>query len=210
MGDRIRVVYMMLSDCRGDTHQKYPSLPDIEVEIEAFNNGSHFSQENFWILSITGVQLAIFMVFLGFTGFKLFKELSNEIHAETPLIFLAAAIVLEVYHLACEFIHLLIYSFDGDGLWILDFLNNSMQLGSQMLIIAILMLLGCGWTITYKNIFERTNYLKIGVISFLFMSICAYLSHLDNGESHKFHDFTGLPGWLLVVGRIFLFVLFIA
>ena len=50
----------------------------------------------------------------------------------------------------------------------------------------------------------------IGSIAFLFMTTLGFISRFDDGESHQFHDFSGWPGFIMLLLRLGLFVLFIA
>ena len=79
-----------------------------------------------------------------------------------------------------------------------------------MTVVCIILLLGCGWTITYVDVLERDNYLIIGGIAFATNSSIAFLTFLDDGEGHKFHDFSGIPGFLLVLIRLSMWVFFVA
>ena len=42
--------FAAVSDCQGETHTRFPSMPRIEVEITMMNDTSHFSQEDMGIL----------------------------------------------------------------------------------------------------------------------------------------------------------------
>ena len=48
----------------------------------------------------------------------------------------------------------------------------------------------------------------VGIIGMLFTIVFSALNKLDDGESHKFHDFSGWPGFFLVLSRIVVFIFF--
>ena len=64
--------------------------------------------------------------------------------------------------------------------------------------ISILLLIACGWTITYQDILDKENYLIIGAVAFGINAVLGLSHYLDDGEYHKFHDFSGWSGFFLV------------
>ena len=72
------------------------------------------------------------------------------------------------------------------------------------------LLLGCGWTITYTDLLEKENYLFIGGFGLVVNAIIGLCTYLDNGMEHQFHDFSGWPGVLLLVTRLFMYLFFTA
>jgi hypothetical protein len=128
---------------------------------------------------------------------------------ESPLALLIFAILIECTQIIAEFIHLYVYSIDGYGIWILDLLNNVLGVGSQFFVVCIFLLIGCGWTLTYHEIFEKDHYLFVGGFALALNGLIAIFTYLDNGESHKFHDFSGWPGLCLVIVRVMVYLYFI-
>lgn len=72
-----------------------------------------------------------------------------------------------------------------------------------------MLLIASGWTLTYKDIFERDHYLLIGVVVLATNGGVAFLGYLDHGEHHKFHDYSGWPGVFLILIRFAIYTLFI-
>ena len=71
MVKRTQVWYLMLADCEGNTHERYPEMPKIEFEIEAFNNESHFSEENKHEIVAGLIFLGIYFAMLGSSIFAM-------------------------------------------------------------------------------------------------------------------------------------------
>ncbi len=117
---RSQVWFIHLSDCGSETHNRYPDMPDIEVEIEALNNDSHFSQEMMYVPTINLLALATFGYLLGFSGWKYLQELKKDEISQKPLSFLVMALLAEFGSCAANAIHNLVYDYDGYGVWMLD------------------------------------------------------------------------------------------
>ena len=106
---RTQVWYLMLADCGASTHNRFPDMPKIEIEIEALNNDSHFSQEEWYVLSMNVFMFISFMYFLGSAAWKYIQEIKKEELVESPLALLVFAIVIELKQIIFEFIHLYFY-----------------------------------------------------------------------------------------------------
>ena len=194
-----QVFYIMIADCESNTHTRYPDLPKIQFYIEQMNEGSHFSQEETWMLEINLLMLVIFLYFVGFSVWKFVQEVKKDDFVEKPLAFFLMGLLMELQQILVEFIHLFFFWMDGKGFWFLDMLNHVFSMGSQFIFICVFLLLACGWTITYSDLFEREHYLFIGMIGLAVNGFIALMTLLDFGESHKFHDYSGWPGFLLVL-----------
>ena len=182
-------------------------MPKIDIEIQAFNEGSHFSQEEWWILSLNSAMLLSFFVYLGRSAYKFWKQTRDD-SFEQPLAFLIVGIVIECVQLLCEFTHNVVYYFDGEGVWVFRFFASLHQAASQIVIILLIVLVASGWTITYQSILDRDHYLPLGGFIIIANGMISFLNYLDLGEYHKFHDFSGWPGFLLVVIRVGVFFVF--
>ena len=75
---------------------------------------------------------------------------------------------------------------------------------SQLIVVFILLLIAHGWTITYNGIQEKDIYLMIGVFCMVIHLMIAGLTFVDDGEHHKYHDYSGLQGGFLVFLRLLL------
>jgi len=68
------VWYLMLADCSQNSHLTRPEMPMIEIEILAFNDKSHFSEEHQYLGTINMIVFALLVYFLGLSAYKMFKE----------------------------------------------------------------------------------------------------------------------------------------
>ena len=166
------------------------------------NDGSQFSHEHYGQLPITLVALIAFIYFLLTTVTRFYKELTSEDILETPMLILIFAVYFEFLHLLFTMIHLSIYWFNGSGLWIFTYIATIMEIMSQVSIVSLVLLIAFGWTITYKSLNENENYLALIAGTIITHLIIAALTLIDNGKHHKYHDYEGFQGLLLVIIRL--------
>ena len=130
--------------------------------------------------------------------------------AESPLAFVLFICLLELGQILFDSIHMYALKEWGVGIFVFDIMNNVLSISSQFMIICIFLLLGCGWTITYHDLLEKENYIFIGGFGLVVNAIIGLCTYLDNGLEHQFHDYSGWPGLLLLLTRVFMYVFFIA
>lgn len=87
-----------MADCTQSHSDKY----SITVEIDALNDGSHVSQENFWILETNCIALLIFLFFIGFSITKYIQIVKKEEYSENPLVLVIFGLLLELSNITLE------------------------------------------------------------------------------------------------------------
>jgi hypothetical protein len=209
MKNRAQVWYALLADCNQMAHTQYPYMPAIKYELEMTNDGSHFSHEYWGQLPMTGLMLCLFTYYLASVALKFFKEISKNEDFESPLFLLVLAIFFEFMQLLLRFIHLCDYWDDGYGFWPIDYISTIFQIASQVTIVSLIIMIAYGWTITYENLKDSDTYIVVGGFVFVVHIILAFLTIVDNGEHHKYHDFEGFQGLLLVFLRLGLYGIFL-
>ena len=55
---------------------------------------------------------------------------------------------------------------------------------------------------------DKTHYLMVGMVGIVATAILGITSYLDNGESHQFHDFSGWPGFFLMISWVGMYIFF--
>lgn len=101
------------------------------------------------------------------------------------------------------------YYYDGSGIWIFDYFSTLFSILSQIALISLLIMMAQGWTLTFGNLAER-NYFKNELgINFGIHIVIGLLTVIDNGEAHKYHDFEGFQGLLLILMRVGIFAYFL-
>lgn len=109
------------------------------------------------------------------------------------------ALILEISNIALDTLHQISHMWWGEGVWVFDMFNNIQGLGAQFLIMSVFLLIATGWTITYQSLTDHANYLWVGLVGLASTTILGITTYLDNGEGHQFHDFSGWPGFFLMV-----------
>ena len=66
-----------------------------------------------------------------------------------------------------------------------------------------------GWTLTFYKLSENDNYQMIILLNILVHLVVAILTLIDDGEHHKYHDYQGVQGFLLVMIRVGFFIMII-
>ena len=84
-----------------------------------------------------------------------------------------------------------------------------MEVMSQVSIVSLVLLIAFGWTITFKGLNEHEHYLILIGGTIIAHLIIAALTLIDNGKHHKYHDYEGFQGLLLIIIRLAIFGLFI-
>jgi len=185
-----------------------PWLPKLWFEVKAFNAGEHFSHEDWGVFSMNMIMFVIFIFFLGYSSYGYFQEIKSEESWESPLAILIIALALEFLQIICSLIHLSVFEFDGEGVPTFDVLSTIFQVGSQVFIVTLLMLIAFGWTITYHSLPEKETITMFAIMTFVIHALIAGLTALDKNQYHKYHDYSGVQGLVLVILRFVLFGIF--
>ena len=77
---------------------------------------------------------------------------------------------------------------------------------------SLLMLFAYGWTLSFQDIDWDNNlefYVPVGSIMIALHLVLAAMTYIDLDSYHKYHDFAGIQGVLLVILRVLLFSYYI-
>lgn len=72
----------------------------------------------------------------------------------------------------------------------------------------IFILISWGWTINYTELENFDIYIPLAVLLGIVHMMIVGLSKLTDDESHKYHQYGGIVGWIIVVLRLGMFVYF--
>ena len=128
---------------------------------------------------------------------------------ESPLTFLVFAICMEVILLSLTIVDEMVYSHDGQGFWWMRLIQSMMRIGSKFFMMCIMVMMASGWTFTFTNFSEKEDYLFVMGVALAANTFLLVLNALDLGEYHKFHDFSGITGFLIILTRISMWVFFV-
>ncbi|CAI2370950.1 unnamed protein product [Moneuplotes crassus] len=200
--NRPQVWYMLLADCDRETNTEGINMKTIDFELEMTNDESHFSHEYWGVLPTNVFALLVFSYLLGKTGLKLYNEIKKQEEYQSPLMPLLVALVLEFLQLILCVMHLICYSYDGRGIWLFDYFQTIFSILAQITLISLMIMISQGWTLVFGDLAEK-NYFKTElIINFGVHIFIGLLTVIDNGEAHKYHDFEGFQGLLLILLRL--------
>lgn len=169
------------------------------------NDTSHFSQEDMGILPFYIIMLILFVVFQGKTILEFYRDFKKEDTLENPLIGLMVSLNSELTSLTFICIHLFVLSIDGSGFFVLSVFSRLLRTISQATMIWLIMTISFGWTVTYRNMQETDIYILCAIFVIMVHLLLTALTYVDDAESHKFHDFGGLQGIILICVRVIIY-----
>jgi len=190
--------YIMAMDCSQHLWTEFPLLPKIEVQVRATNAGSHFSQEDSGIFTLSIIMLLVFTALLCTTAYNYFKQAKEDLTWVHPQVILMASILVEVCHLTCLVIHYWVYYYDGEGIFVFKVFALINKVVAQVLLIWMLLMMAYGWTISYDDLKDKDIYIIILCFVVMIHMMITGLTFIDYGEAYKYHDFGGVQGFILI------------
>ena len=82
------------------------------------------------------------------------------------------------------------------------------QIISQFTVVTLLLLIASGWTITFDTVPDKDLYIPIGLVVLIVHLMMGGLVFVDRDDIDKHYDFSGVQGFVLVLLRIGIFVMF--
>jgi len=193
------VWYFAISDCDNALNDKQR----IRVEMHLTNSdGSEFSVERKGLDYFYPMLLFIYLLTLSGNMMRLIRMFRKTDDLETNLVIFNIAIASQFSGIFCQILHYWIYSYNGKGFSVLDFLSQAFELIATMLITIELIIMANGWTIKYKDFPDPDIYIPISLIVIMFNLLIVGLGRITDDSYYKFSDYEGIPGYLLMIIRI--------
>lgn len=204
------VWFVAAEDCGGAMHVRHSDMPPVQVCIKfTGENGTEFSHEEIGLLPLYLVALVAYCLILGYNVYSYYKNLKKMERADNPILLLLIAVGLEFASLFLTWVHLLAYSKDGEGWSACHAVAVVAEVGSQFFLSVLLVLISWGWTITYLD-FAQTEVHAVLLVMLLVMHLLvAGLTQLTSDAYHKYDDYEGIQGIILVVFRLGMFAYFL-
>ena len=201
---------MGVSDCNGNLHQSIKGLPPIEIEL-VFKGlyETEFSHEEIGLLSLYVLVLILFLGLLFTNIFKYYEEYRRSEKIDSPMLMLSISIGIEVMSILMQTFHLCKYSYDGQGIVILDLMSIMAEVAAQFSMTLLLILISWGWTLTYRRFADIDLYIPLIGLLLMVHLVIGGLTYITNDAASKYHDFEGVQGILLICVRIGMFAYFI-
>lgn len=200
--DGTKMWYIAVADCEGFTHGRYPAMPKIEFQIEMKNAGSHFSEEENGSVTMGFIMNILILALFGKTIRDFYKDFKTEHTWENPLLFLLVGILGDYGSYFFNLVHNLVFMYDGEGFFIFKIFEDLSYMSAQVIIIWLLLMIGYGWTIKYKTVDEKDIYIIILLFVLMIHLMIVALVYVDNDEYHKYHNFSGIQGFIIVLLRL--------
>jgi len=221
--------YGIVADCSLEEYDAHP--PVLSYSITFKNGGSHlpadedgmFTSHIFVLLLLTGFLCAL--------AFGIQKSLAETKQVHLAVLIVLVATVFQMLSVICELWHLIIYSANGCGMrwrftWFpMDFYSEVWQGLCELLVEFMLISLAFGWTIIPNTgeaggffkalarpyeLFKQTSRASTFVGGLAFVQFSLELAgRLYEDDFSQFHDHEHWPGYMLMVMRIALAVLFL-
>ena len=204
------VWFMAASDCNGTLHQQHPGMPPIElyVRFTGYDNGE-FSHEEIGLLTLYTIALVTYTMILGYNVYNYYKDIKKTERVDSPILLLLIAVGLEFLSILLQWAHLLVYSYDGEGMKACHVISVIAEVASEFFISLLLILLSWGWTITYLEFGDIEMFIPLVLMLLIIHLVVAGLTELTSDAYHKYHDYEGVQGILLVVARLGMFAYFL-
>jgi len=173
------------------------------------NHGSEFSHEESGMIYLYSILLIVYLYFLATTAFKVGRDAMNKSEIDASVIGMLFAIYMELLHIATQCIHLYIYSYNGSGFNLLDLASTVLQMNAQIILIGLFVMIAYGWKVTENDITQNTPLIVLGGVVCVVQSLTTFLTVVDDGAHHKYHDYGGFQGVILVFIRVVIWIVFV-
>ena len=207
-----RTYFFVAIDCTNNfNNDKAKRRIDIEFDItnESESGGSNqFSYEDQGLLSLTLFFLLAFMTLMAVNTYIYIQYRKTFNRYDSPLFVLLIALFMQMNGMGMRFVHLWVYSSNGRGIAFFDIFGLICLMIAEIGVSILLMLFAYGWTLTFQNIDWDNNlevYLPVSSILIVIHLILAALTYIDVDAYHKYHDFSGVQGFVLLTLRLGLF-----
>lgn len=104
------------------------------------------------------------------------------------------------------------YSSNGRGIPFFDIVSLICQMLSEITFSSLLMMIAYGWTINFQNLDIDNNldiYLPVGSVVIIVHLTLAAMTYIDIDAHHKYHDYSGVQGWVLILLKMGLFLYYL-
>lgn len=111
----------------------------------------------------------------------------------------------------CSLFHNVKYAQDGDGIPVLDVLSTMLDMIGECVTTMLVLMLVNGWYTRFKK-FDYDDGMEIYgplfIMVLMIHVIMGAFSYIDQDAYHKYHDFSGWVGWVLIGAKLVLFAVY--
>ena len=103
------------------------------------------------------------------------------------------------------------YSYDGEGMIVFDVFGTIFDLLSECTMTLVVLMLANGWYTRFKTYdFDdgMETYAPLFLLTIMMHVLFGALSYIDQDAQHKYHDFQGWVGYILICTKLTLIAVF--
>ncbi|KRX01907.1 hypothetical protein PPERSA_05746 [Pseudocohnilembus persalinus] len=180
----------------------------IEIELTLLNNQSHFGSDEIGFIWPIGFILFFYIGILLYGIQYIIKQNQKIEEIDVPLIVILSALGLSIFSLFFQLIHQISYSYNGQGLFVLDLFSEMTEVLSTFLLSVFLLLVSWGWTINYMELDSFDVIVPLAILMGIIDLMIMGLGKLTDNSDSKYHLYDGWVGYVILVIQIGLFIYF--
>ncbi|CAD8131854.1 unnamed protein product [Paramecium pentaurelia] len=180
----------------------------LEITIWFYEEGGQeFSLEEQGLLNVVGI--LTFVTIIGFIyNYRIFKsEVKKHGEWDYAYLFVLVVIGLEAIQNLINFIHLIVYNFNGKGIGAFSTISEIIQIVDNYLLMVLLILLAWGWSIEFMNMEDWDIYGSLAFLIAFAQALIVGLGRLVSNQT-DYHIYEGWVGYIISVIYITLAIYF--
>ncbi|CAD8111943.1 unnamed protein product [Paramecium sonneborni] len=211
---RAHMWYYTISDCdrklRDEFKEDQYRKLKFEVDIHIKNvDKTEFSVEQFGIQYFMILVVLVDMLMFAYNGYYIVKRHEKYEEFSLALFLLVITLFLEIISYGVNLLHLWVYSYNGQGVFVLHVISVIVQVASQFSLTMILIMLSWGWQINFTKFDNFETFLPLSLLIAFFQLTIVGVGFIDYDSYYKDHNYEGLVGWLasfIFIGEFIYFI----
>ena len=203
---RAYVWYVSANDC-GNTLGA-PTRIRFEY-VARQDGGNEFSVEMIGCLTIALIECVCFILL----SYKVYKDCRRYVRSADSLhpVMVTVVSMMGLHFLAVVFqlIHFWAFSYDGQGLKVLDVIAEILNVLSQVIGTSLLILIALGYTLLHSKLGNLDVVIPVVFIVAVLHVLLVGFGKIKDDASYKFYENEGVVGWVLLALRILLLLWFV-
>lgn len=205
--------YMAVMDCDDNIHNLLGpnSFSRIQIEAVMTANEDHFPYEKQGIIQTDALLLLAYCVLFFFVCRNMYSFEETFGTRNTPHIYCLVAMALQAFAICCDLTHWVHYASDGEGLIVLDVFGTIFDLLSECTMTLVVLMLANGWYTRFKTYDVddgMETYAPLFLLVIMMHVLFGALGYIDQDVQHKYHDFQGWVGAILICTKLILVAAF--
>jgi hypothetical protein len=185
----------------------------IMVEAKLMDNNNHFSLEDQGQLTLDACLALVCLCLITFFWRDRTKFMANFENLYTPHAFCLLAMLLQLLGILSNLLHNLKYSQDGHGYLFFDVIRTVFEMSSECVMTLLILMLANGWFTRYEKFdWEDASsevYAPLFIFNLFFHIFIGCFTFIEKDEYHKYHDFHGWVGGLIIICKLLLLIAFL-